>query len=148
MCMDKKKGQKCGELWLTIHQRIQITYRQRARQNGTKLTRSTETFNDLTNTCSSNTAPRRKPTTIQNLHPAWKAQVRKGPRGEGKRNEKEHELRPTATKECRKLLDDDEASKAIVVLYVTVLLQLNAMVQSTHYRHYQEFITPKSVQWA
>ena len=55
---------------------------QRVRQSGTKLTRrlSSETFNDLTPTCSPNTPPRRKPRTFQ---VTWKAQVRKGPRGEG-----------------------------------------------------------------
>ena len=36
------------ELRLTVHQRNQILYSQRVRQYGTKLTRSTETFGDLT----------------------------------------------------------------------------------------------------
>ena len=75
----KRRRTKCYEWWLTVHQRNQILYSQQVRQNGTKLTRSTETFGDLT-PCS-NTSPRRKPTTFQ----LWRLRFGKVQEGEDSR---------------------------------------------------------------
>ena len=60
--VEKRRRSKCYELWRTVHQCSQILYSQRVRQNGTKLSRCTETFGDLPP--SSKTSPRRKPTTF------------------------------------------------------------------------------------
>ena len=71
------------------------------------------------------------PTLLQgatNTLPTWKAQVRKGPRGEGKRNEEEHELRITATKNAESYW---MMTKLVRLLDRPALLQLDDAKQQT-----------------
>ena len=58
----------------------------------------------------------------------YKAQVRKGPRGEGKRNEEEHQLRPTATKNA---ISYWMMTKLVSLLDIPALLQLDDAKQQT-----------------
>ena len=92
--------------WLCTLKSQQLS-QQSCGKNGTKLTRSTETFGDLTT--SSNTSPRRTNQQPSNLEGSGSERSKRGRKAQRRR------ARATrhGNKECQMLLDDDETSKTI-----------------------------------